>query len=118
MFDGWLNTPNGIRGYRATFFSLKMNRPPITTPKTIRQITFGDDHGNITPPKSRPRSNMRVSPRMHRLPKKSMAMIPSTTFVLGLWTSRKKRSRTKAVPEIGRLTQKHPVRISQFIPNK
>jgi hypothetical protein len=85
-----------------------MKRPPITTPKTMRQMTFGDDQGKMTPPKSRPRSSMRVSPRTHKLPKKSIALRPSTTFVLGLCTSRKNKRRKKVVPEMGRLIQKHP----------
>lgn len=118
MFEGWAKTPNGIKGYFATFFSLRKKSTDMNAPKTIRQITFGDDQGKITPPKSSPSKSISVRPRMHRLPRKSIALSPSTTFVLGLWTSRKKRSRKKVSPEIGRLIQKHPVALLALFPGK
>lgn len=98
MFERLLNVLNGIKGYLAIFFSLKKNKTPITQLNTMRQMTFGEFHGKMTPPKSRPRSNMSTKPRTDALPAQSMALNPSSAFVFGLCTSKNTRSKTKVVP--------------------
>lgn len=75
----------------------------------IKQMTFGELHGAITPPKSRPSSNIKTKPRTETLPSQSIALSPSKALVRGLWTSRKTRSKTKAKPWMGKLTQKFPM---------
>lgn len=64
----FLNTCNGIRGYLATFFSLKKKINMATLPKTSRQITFGELHEKVSPPKLRPSRSMSVTPRTDKLP--------------------------------------------------
>lgn len=104
-FDVRLNIPSGISGYRASRFSLYMNSSENRHPNMIRQITCGESHENVTPPKSSPRSSISVRPRIEKHPNQSIALAPSTIFVRGLCTSRKSRRRTKVSPETGRLSQ-------------
>lgn len=105
-FDRFLNILNGIKGYSASRFSLKIKSIDIKHPKIIKQMTLGESQGNVVPPKFRPRSNMTVSPNMERLPNQSIARTPSCSLVRGLWTSRKRSRSRKAKPEKGRLIQK------------
>lgn len=105
-FDRFCIICNGIKGYLARRRSLKMNRIDIRQPKIIRQITLGESHGKVVPPKLRPNSSITVSPIIEALPYQSIARIPSWSLVRGLWTSRKSSKSKKASPEKGRLIQK------------
>ena len=104
--EGWRKRLRAMRGWLATLNSMKTKKTAMTAPKTIRQITVGEFQGNVTPPKLSPSSSIRVRPRMNKLPSQSMAPRPSTTLVLGLCTSRNTTRSMKAVPDMGRLTQK------------
>ena len=70
-------------------------------PKTMRQITFAEPHGSMTPPNSRPRRSMSVPPTIVRDPVQSTALRPSQTGVFGLSRCRKIHRRMKTVPVIG-----------------
>ena len=72
-----------------------MNRPPITTPKTMRQMTFADFHGNEEPPKLSPRRTMTVPPTMVRHPSQSNAFKPATSGVLGVFNFNVNNTSTK-----------------------
>ena len=80
-----------------------MKMPTNSTPKTIRQTTFGEFQGNVSPPKSRPSKVMRVTPSIVTVPNQSIAFIPSHILVLGLWTSKNSKIIRKAKPAKGRL---------------
>lgn len=56
----------------------------------ITQMTLGEVHGNITPPNSRPRRNIKVAPVMVILPNQSIAFSPVTKGVSGTFRSKKK----------------------------
>jgi len=99
------NRLNGMSGCFASRFSLYTKNTDMTQPKIMRQITVGEFHGNAAPPKSRPRSSIKVNPRIERLPNQSIALTPSMTWVRGLCTSRNNSSSINAVPEMGRLIQ-------------
>ena len=101
----WSNS-KGINGYCASRLSLKTKKTDIRQPKTIRQTTFGESQGKVVPPKFRPSRGMIVRPTMEMLPNQSIALRPSEIAVFGLWTSKKRRMRTKASAEHGRLIQK------------
>jgi len=94
-------------GYFASFFSLKMKKKTMKHPKMIKHMTVGDFHGNVVPPKSSPRSSMTVKPRIERLPNQSTAFRPSSSAVLGLWTSKKRNNSMNVMKQTGRLIQKH-----------
>lgn len=106
IFDRLLNISKGISGYRANLFSLKMKKTDITHPKIIRQMTLGESQGKEVPPKFRPSNSIIVRPRTDRLPNQSIALTPSKSLVLGLWTSRKNRRSTNATAVKGKFTQK------------
>ena len=93
----------GINGYSANLASLKIKKPIIRTPNTMRQMTFGEFQGNVSPPKSRPSNVMSVTPSMVTVPNQSIAFIPSQIWVFGLWTSKNSRIIRKANPASGRL---------------
>lgn len=105
-FDLSLSNPNGINGYRANLLSLTTKNTLIKQPKTIKHTTFGLPQGKVVPPKFSPSSNMTTKPIIEMLPNQSTALMPSLIVVFGLCTSRKRRIRTKARAEQGRLTQK------------
>ena len=75
---------SGISGYRARLFWLKIKSIDMKQPNTMRQMILGEFQGNITPPKSKPRSSISVKPKIEKLPHQSMALMPSRTFVFGL----------------------------------
>jgi hypothetical protein len=79
----------------------------MRVPNTIKQTTFGLSQGNITPTNSSPKRSKRVIARIETVPNRSTALKPSPSFVRGLCRSRKRSKRTKVVPDIGRLIQKH-----------
>ena len=106
MFERCLNSFRGMRGYRARRFSLNTKNRDIREPKITRQITCGEFHGNVAPPNSSPSKSMRVSARIDRLPNQSMALKPSITGVLGLWTSKNISNKKNVIPQIGRFIQK------------
>lgn len=106
VFDFSVKRPRGIRGCFARLFSLQRKNPPMQAPATIRPITVGLFHGKVAPPKSRPSRSITINPRTEAVPNQSIALIPVARDVRGLWTSKKKRRRRKAVPQIGRLIQK------------
>lgn len=91
-----------MRGYFASLTSLRKKRPSMRRPNTMRQSTLGDVQGNSWPPKSRPSSVIKVTPRSVILPNQSMARMPSQSFVLGLWTFRENKIIKKARPHIGK----------------
>lgn len=93
----------GMSGYLASRFSAKTKKTDIKAPNMIKQITVGESQANVVPPKFSPSSNISVSPSIVRLPNQSIALRPSIALVLGLWTSRNSKSRTKASPDKGRL---------------
>jgi len=105
-FDQFANNFRGIKGYRANLFSLYTKKIDINAPNTIRQMTRGEFHGKVVPPNSRPRRSISTSAIIDRLPNQSIALNPSNTGVLGLWTSRNMNNRMNVVPETGRLIQK------------
>lgn len=107
LLEQVLNMLSGIRGYLARRFSLKRKNPIITVPNTIKQMTFGLFQGNIAPPKSNPRRSSTVTARIESVPNQSTALMPSPSFVRGLCTSSKRSKRTNAIPQTGRLIQKH-----------
>ena len=107
MFDLAEKRSGGMRGYLASRFSLNMKKTDMTAPNTIKQMTLGEFQGNVTPPKSRPRRTIKVSPMMLMLPSQSIALTPSISDVFGLCTSRNSWSKTKATPATGRLIHQH-----------
>src|SRR5438046_9797231 len=91
------NSRIGMTGYLANFHSLMMKSEASTSPKMIRQTTFGDDHGKDTPPNSSPSKNMTVPPTTVRLPSQSTALRPAMTGVRGLCSFRLNRSMKKVI---------------------
>jgi hypothetical protein len=61
-----------------------MKKPSMRIPNTIKQITFGEFHGNVSPPKSRPSNVISVTPSMVTVPNQSTAFIPSQILVFVL----------------------------------
>jgi len=106
IFDLLWKSLRGIRGYLASRFSLNKKNIDMREPKTMRQMTCGDFHGNVAPPNSSPSSNINVRASIERLPHQSIAFNPSFIDVLGLWTSRNIKSNMNVDPEIGKLIQK------------
>lgn len=84
-------------------------------PKTSKQITFGDDQGNVFPPKSRPIKSINVNAKMLIEPAQSTALTPSTNGVLGLCTSRKKSNKTNVTPQQGRLIHQHHLQVARSV---
>jgi hypothetical protein len=95
-----------MRGYLARRASLYTKKIDINAPKIMRHMTVGELQGKISPPKSRPRSNINTKPMMVILPNQSIAWRPSFHFVLGLCTLKKTSSSANVVPDIGRLTRR------------
>ena len=88
ILDRFLNIRRGINGLLlgllSTLHSTRIKRKPMTQPKTRRQMTVADLQGNVMPPNSRPRRNMRVPPMIVKAPSASTAFRPVRKDVLGL----------------------------------
>ena len=105
-FDLDRKIPRDMRGNFAMLFSVQKKKPSIQQPARIKPIFVGLFHGNTVPPKSSPRRSIAIRPRIERQPSHSMAFSPTRNGVRGLCTSRKRNSRMKVVPAIGRMIQK------------
>ena len=101
MLERLRNKHSGMRGYFATFHSIKINNIKTSGPNIRRHSTLADDHGCVTPPKVSPRSNIIVAPATERLPSQSTARRPATIGVFGVWRCRMKRMIKNARPVIG-----------------
>lgn len=101
MLERLLKMRRGIIGYFANFHSLTKNRPIVKRPKTIRQITFAEDQGALTPPYSRPKRNISVPPMIRRAPDQSIAFRPARRGVLGVSMSRNTERIMNARPSQG-----------------
>ena len=93
----------GISGFVANFVSWTPKTKITTTPKTIQQVTFGERHGLMIPPRFRPRRIIKLSPRINAVPNQSIAFVPWIRPVRGLCTCRQKYNTITAKPDIGRL---------------
>ena len=90
-----------MMGYFANFHSFTKKSPIVKNPKTMRQITFAEAQGLLTPPYSRPKRNIKVPPTMRREPDQSMAFRPARRGVLGVSMSRNMKMIMKARPSQG-----------------
>lgn len=96
-----LNKCRGITGYRANFDSFTRNKTTITTLKVIRQRTFAELQGKITPPNSRPRRRVIVAPTIAMLPSQSTALRPAMIGVRGVSSFKNSTKAKNTTPEHG-----------------
>lgn len=83
-FVRWRKICSGMIGFFTSLTWVTINTPNIRAPKMIRQITVVDFHGNMVPPNSSPKRNIRVNPKIVALPVQSIAFKPSNIGVRGL----------------------------------
>jgi hypothetical protein len=74
----------------------------IKNPKTIKQITFGEAHGLIIPPRLSPRRIIKLVPMIAIVPSQSIICAPRYRLVRGLWTFRQRQSTRNETPQAGR----------------
>ena len=90
-----------MRGYFATFHSIRINTIKRAAPNIRRQRTTALDHECATPPKVSPRRNMTVAPATEKLPSQSTARRPAIIGVFGVWIFKVKRIIRNAEPVTG-----------------
>jgi hypothetical protein len=81
--------------------SLYRKQPPITNPKTSKQMTLTEFHGKITPPNSSPNKRVSVTPTIVTLPIQSTALSPANIGVDGESKCKNKDKNIKARAEQG-----------------